>query len=434
MRDEVTKEYEDTIREVFLYLDRFKGSTFVFKIDYPVIASMILPVIVEDLAELHRMGIKVIVVAGARERIDEILGRYGIESRRAGDERISSPEAMPFIKMAAFDAANKIMTRLTAANVSAVIGNWVRARSMGVRDGVDFLSSGEVEKVRVDLIEKVLDQGFIPIFPCIGWNAAGEPYNVSSDTLAARLAEALRADKLFFITGETVQVMETPARLTVAEVGDWIRRHAGDADAPTRRLSQTLALAAGCCASGVERAHVLSGSGRESILLEIFSNLGSGIMIYVSKYQSLRPMRPDDIPDVLRIMRPYVERGYLVARDEETMMNTSQEYVVYEVDGSVHGCGGLHEYPGGAGEIVGIAVDQRYMELGIGRMIVGYLIEQATARGLGDLFLLTTQAADWFMQMGFKPASAEDLPEERRKRYDIIRKSRILRYRPSGRG
>ena len=89
--------------------------------------------------------------------------------------------------MAAFDVSSKVMTMLAESGAHAVMGNWVRARSIGVQGGIDFQSSGVVEKLQVDILKNVLADGLIPIFPNIGWNAKGKPYNLSSNELAFTL-------------------------------------------------------------------------------------------------------------------------------------------------------------------------------------------------------------------------------------------------------
>ena len=136
MDTQYSHEHVDLIREVFHYTRRFKNSTFVIKIDSPVITDPGFPVLCRDLALLHEVGIRIIIIPGARERIDEILDRFSVKWKLAGGTRIASEEAIPFIKMAAFDVANKVMTSLAAGKVNAVIGNWVRARAKGVIDGI----------------------------------------------------------------------------------------------------------------------------------------------------------------------------------------------------------------------------------------------------------------------------------------------------------
>jgi amino-acid N-acetyltransferase len=101
---------------------------------------------------------------------------------------------------------------------------------------------------------------------------------------------------------------------------------------------------------------------------------------------------------------------------------------VYEVDGIIHACGALHppqEFSQRA-EIAAIAVDETYAGLGIGKRILGYLLAWAERLGLRQLYALTTQTADWFMQFGFREGGVDDLPEQRRRSYDRQRNSRVL--------
>ena len=178
------REQVDLIREVFYYQNRFDGKTIVLKIDYPILNASHFPQLLKDMAMLSATGIEIILIPGAREWIDAVLKEYDIESEYVDGVRIATQDSIPFIRMAAFDVANRLMTLLTAFQANAVIGNFVRARGIGVVDGVDFQNSGRVEKILKEPLQQILDQGMIPIFPCIGWNAAGKPYNLSSDDIA----------------------------------------------------------------------------------------------------------------------------------------------------------------------------------------------------------------------------------------------------------
>jgi amino-acid N-acetyltransferase len=200
MEHDRLREHVETIREVFSYLRQFRGKTFVVKIDCAVLASPQFSAIVKDLAMLHEAGIRMAIAPSAKERIDEVLGTYKVPYQVVGGVRVSSEDAIPFIKMAAFDVSNRVMTMLSANGITAVIGNWVRARGIGVIDGVDFQSAGAVESVRVDAVRSVLEDGVVPIFPCIGWSSVGKPYNISSNELAVVVATTLGAEKLFFVT------------------------------------------------------------------------------------------------------------------------------------------------------------------------------------------------------------------------------------------
>ncbi|MFW6363788.1 MAG: amino-acid N-acetyltransferase, partial [Spirochaeta sp.] len=145
------------IRDIFAYADRFQGTVFVIQIDYDVIAHPSFPVVLQDLVLLQQIGIRVVLVPGARRHIDEVLERYGISCPTVDDVRVSKPEAIPFIKMAAFDAANRVMTLLSRHHATGVIGNWVRSRGIGVVDGVDYEESGRVDRISIDIVTGVLN-------------------------------------------------------------------------------------------------------------------------------------------------------------------------------------------------------------------------------------------------------------------------------------
>ena len=164
------------------------------------------------------------------------------------------------------------------------------------------------------------------------------------------------------------------------------------------------------------------------MLKEIFSSRGSGTMIYADQYENVRAMRPEDIPEVLRIMRPFVLKEILVPRDKETLEEQRGDFVVYEVDGIIHACGALHRSAELAdrAEVAAVAVDETYVGMGIGKRIVSFLIERARQTGLRQLYALTTQTADWFLQFGFREGGVDDLPPAKRRYYNRSRNSRVL--------
>jgi len=191
-------EKAERIRDVIRYIKRFKNATVVIYLDDDIIDSPLFVSHIRDIALIHQAGLRVILVPGARRKIDEYLSKNGISWTYENGIRITPVEAMPLIKNAAFDAANVVMTSLAGENLTAVIGNWVRARGKGVLSGVDFATAGEIDKLDDNTIETILNNGFIPIFPCIGWSLNGKPYNISSAQLASQIATHLQADKLFF--------------------------------------------------------------------------------------------------------------------------------------------------------------------------------------------------------------------------------------------
>ncbi|MFW6214237.1 MAG: amino-acid N-acetyltransferase [Spirochaetota bacterium] len=430
-------DHVELIREVFRYAQAFQGKTFVLQVDDSVVLRPVIASLMRDLVLMHQTGIRIVIVAGARTLIDEVLDKYGVACEKHDGVRISTPESIPFIRMAAFDAANRIMTTISADGVNAVIGNWVRARSLGVVEGVDYQDAGTVDRVRIDLLKNVLERGSIPILPCIGWSSSGKPYNLSSRVLAAELAIALQASKLFFladlepITSDefAVKLPEriTPggriSRLQISEAKRFLEDNAKKQPSLALELVE---LGVRGAAHGVERVHILDGRSEGVILREIFSNLGAGTMVYANQYESIRAMKRADVADVHRLMRPLVKRGLLVPRSQSDLHDNLKHYVVFETDGMVHGCCALKPYDSEQAEIAGLAVDDHYEQFGIGQRIVRYLIDRAQATGLKRVFVLTTQASDWFERLGFRPGTIADIPDGKQKQYDHGRNSRIL--------
>jgi amino-acid N-acetyltransferase len=439
MEHDSMQEQVELIRQVFEYVQLFKGKTMVIKLDGSVMNHPFLPMLVRDLVLLHRQGIHIILVPGAKERIDEVLKRYNVPWESVGGVRISTSEAIPFIKMAAFDVSNRLMTLLAESNASAIIGNWVRARSLGVLKGVDYKDTGTVERINVELVQKALADGLIPIFPNIGWSSSGKPYNLSSSELASTLAQKLKAEKLFYVCrqmginasefslpqGVPVSSEGIATHLSVDQANNFLRFNTGKGQ---EELVELVRLGCKACAQGVARVHIVNGEIEGVILKEIFSSRGCGTMIYTNEHENIRPLRPADIPEVLRIMSPFVAEEILLPRDEQSIAEHLDHFVVYEVDGILHACGALIPCAEekGRGEIAAIAVDRTYTGFGIGRRILSFLVDRARSAGLKGLYALTTQTADWFLQFGFSEGGVQDLPTAKRKYYNRMRNSRVL--------
>jgi len=434
--EEHLREQVEQIREVFSYIHRFKDSLFVLRIHSALMDHPQLPQLISDLALLHENGIHIIIVPGARKQIDKILKAHDVETSDCRGVRLSSAEAIPFIKMAAFDVCNRIMTLLSARGKNALIGNWVKARSLGVIEGVDYQFTGVVGKVQTESISKALNEGYIPIFPCIGWNDTGDAYNISSDELAGSLSISLKSKKLFFIENRTAllqsELILPPglnreeegriSKLTVEKAAALLEANPEMVEFPVLRHALKAA------ESGVDRVHIVNGTIEGVILKEIFSNLGIGTMVFANIYEKVRSMQFEDIPGVLSLMAPLIDKGLLVSRSRKELEERYRDYVVYAVDDILHGTAALHLFEDKQAEIAGLAVDSPYIKLQIGQKLVSYLLEKAEKEGLKKVFVLTTQAYDWFLKLGFKPGTIEDLPASKKENYNRDRNSRILIY------
>ena len=426
------------IRDVIRYIQHFKDATLVIYLDDEVIDSPLFSSHIRDIAIIHQAGIKVCIVPGARKRIDEILSSSNISWEYKDGVRITEEKAMPQIKMAAFDISNIVMTSLAAHQITATIGNWVRARSKGVLEGTDYGTAGEIDRLQTEAIRNTLDNGFIPIFPCIGWNSNGKPYNISSVSLAKEIAINLKAEKLFFVLKNAeinCRNFVIPEQIGLSEFGDIPALNLQELelflkvnkDCSDKKIISLLNASSEACKKGVERSHILNGSIEGALPCEIFSDLGSGTMVYSSDYGNLRPMELTDIPAVLSVMNPFIAKKILLPRTEQVLSENMADYIVYEIDGGIRACASLHVYDQTQAEIAGIAVDSAFSNLGIGPKLVEYLIARAKKQNLKSVFILTTQTSDWFEHLGFTSDSIESLPQERRSIWTPQRNSKVYR-------
>lgn len=469
----------ERIRDVIRYIQRFKNAIVVIYLDDKLLDSPLFLRHIKDISLLHEMGLKVIIVPGAAKRIDEILSDSGIHWTMHRGCRLTRQEAMPLIKMAAFDVSNQVMTALAGEKITALIGNWVRARGRGVIDGLDYGTIGEIDKLQISSIETVLHNGFIPIFPCIGWSLAGKPYNISSILLAQQIGIHLHADKLFYLIPEA-SIAESLFRIpnslakspegtipamNLEEVDEFLKLNEYSVNStdtapsttkylvnssdnsekfahrsvnfaekdPKEILKQKILLlldtAKEACASGVTRVHILNGSIDGTVPCEIFSDFGSGTMVYTNNYGKIRDMKNEDIQNVLTLMQPFIQKGILLPRTRQMLSDQHSHYIVYELDGAIRGCASLVPYSDGQMEIAGVAVDPSSSSMGIGPKMIEFLVKRAKEKNAAGLFLLTTQTSDWFENLGFEESDIDSLPNQRKASWTPERGSKVLRLK-----
>jgi amino-acid N-acetyltransferase len=454
------------IREVFHYQSRFEGSIMVFKIDYPVTEDPGFPGLMKDLALLAKTGFKVIIVPGVRENIDAVFKQHDIDSSYTSyasmqdfPVRITTQQAISYVEMASFNVASRFMTFLSGSRVDALIGNFVRARGLGVINGVDTEHTGVVDKIYADSLTRVLNLGMVPILPCIGWSPSGKPYNVSSDEIALAVSSALGAAKLFILSvhdslraenlnlnlkeDNRASLMRRSLKIANRNImenvetrpdGSLVRLTPQQVElliaANNKQLGEEhlreFKLALRASRAGIHRVHIIDGREEGAVLKELFSNLGIGTMIYTDEYDSIRAIHSRDLPDILRLMEPLMQKGILIRRNPEQIQKKKEDYAVLEIDGSIRACGALHDWGEAQGEIAAIATDPQYADMGIGRKIVGFLVEKGRKSNMRRVFVLTTQSQDWFESLGFKEASVDSLPEQKRLVYDQSRNSKVF--------
>ena len=437
-RSAETQTGVSAIREVFDYIRRFKGHIFVLKIEDSLIHHPLFPLFMKDMIRLQEAGIKIILVPGIRDTVERNRKQAGFETQFVKGIRVTPSALMPHVKLAAMEVAENLISHLAAGGANGIMGNWIRARSLGVRDGVDFEWTGQVEKARGDILARLLDQSFIPVVHPIGFNAVGGCYNLSATQVACRLCMDLPVSKLFFIgedEGISARGLTSPRGTQVRAGGCFSNLDRDEVNSLLKlnrdklsfRVREYLESAVEVTSrERVRRVHIISGTREGSLLKEVFSSGGGGTMIYRNRYAHIRGAKAGDVPEIMQLLDGYVQKGNLVPRTQAQVMDTIQNYCIYEVDKAVYGCGAIYRLDDTSGEIGAIAVHEAYKSRGGGSGLMEHLIRQGRDQGYSRLFLMTTRAADWFYGFGFLPATPEDLPEERWKSYNRSRNSRVL--------
>lgn len=186
-----------------------------------------------------------------------------------------------------------------------------------------------------------------------------------------------------------------------------------------------LAAAAFVCRGGVQRVHLLDGTIGGVLLLELFQRDGMGTMVASDVYEGTRMAREIDFSGIRQIIQPLEESGILVRRTDEELLKAMESFIVVEREGQIIACAALFPFfEEKCGEVAAIAVSNECRGQGQGDKLLDYIEKKASSLGLEMLFLLTTRTADWFVRRGFIECSIEMIPEERRKRINLSRRSK----------
>ena len=428
-------------RTVAPHIHAYHGKTFVVAIAGELIAAGKLSPFAQDLAILHAMGIKLVLVHGFRPQVNEQLRSKGHESRFSHGLRITDAVALDCAQEAAGQLRFEIEaafsqglpnTPMANAIVRVVSGNFLTARPVGIVDGVDFIHSGVVRKVDAAAIRQAIDIGSLVLLSPFGFSPTGEAFNLTMEDVATSTAVSLQADKLLFVTevpgihedrDDPESAIDTELALADAE------RLLASLPNPTQPTDTAFYLqhCVRACRGGVERSHILPFAVDGAVLMEVFTHDGIGTMVVDEKLESLREATSDDIGGVLQLIEPFERDGTLVKRDRTEIERDIGHYSVIEHDGVIFGCAALYPYPESkTGEMAALTVSPDVQSQGDGERILKRIEQRANAMGLDSIFVLTTRTMHWFIKRGFAQVDPDWLPEARKRKYNWDRRSQVL--------
>lgn len=428
-------------RSVAPYIHMHKGKTVVVGLTGEAIASGKLAEIVQDLALIQSMGVRVVLVHGFRPQVDEQLRAKGHEAKFSHGLRITDSVALDCAQEAAGQLRFEIEaafsqglpnTPMAGSTVRVVSGNFITAKPVGLIDGVDFLNSGLVRKVDASGIHQALSLGSMVLLSPFGFSPTGEAFNLTMEDVATSTAIAIKADKLIFLTeiaGVHQDLNDKNSAIDTELPLEQARSYVAELPAPTHPTEVAFYLrhCIGACEAGVERSHILPFAVDGAILLEIYTHDGIGTMVVDEKLESVREATNDDVSAILSLIEPFENDGTLVKRSRSEIERDAGNYTIIEHDGVIFGCAALYPFMAERmGEMAALTVSPQAQEQGDGERLLKRVEQRARQMGLEHLFVLTTRTMHWFIKRGFVEVQPEQLPLQRRETYNWDRRSKVL--------
>jgi ornithine carbamoyltransferase len=280
MKQMLTKE--EILTSALPYIQRYEGKTFVIKYGG---AAMTDPSLRESFAKdvtlLKKIGINVVIVHGGGNSISELSAKLGIETRFVGGQRYTDEKVLDTVIMTLAGSVNKEVVGLinraggNAVGLSGIDNNLLSAKKHTPK-GEDLGLVGEIDSVNVPFLQSLVAQGIIPVIAPVAVSENGDVYNVNADLAASAIATSLQAEKLFFLS-DTEGVLvegELVPTLTNGRAQELIRSGVISGGMIPKVNAAFTALA-----RGVHKVHLINGSTKHSLLLEIFTHEGVGTQI-----------------------------------------------------------------------------------------------------------------------------------------------------------
>jgi amino-acid N-acetyltransferase len=422
-------------RQVAPYLHAFRGRTFVVAFGGEMFAERTrFASFVHDVSILAALGIRLVLVHGARPQIEAELKAKGLRSRYAQGLRVTDERALQAVKEAAGVLRVEIEALLSqglpnspmaGAQIRVASGNYITARPIGVLKGTDFQFTGAVRKVDAIGIARRLDAGEVVLMPPLGYSPTGEVFNLAWEDVAEGVAVALKADKLLMYTDRLPadRKGEVIAELTAEQAQSLLSKNPDLSQATRRSIEHAVRAVNG----GVARGHIVTRRATGSLLLELFTHTGVGTMITAATVEKLRPARIEDVQGMLALIEPLEADGTLVKRSRELLESEIGNFLVVEHDGVIVGCAALYPFKEEkSAEFACLAVADGYRDAGYGEDLLKACEERAKGLRIRRVFALTTHAAHWFLEQGFRAGDVSALPSRRQALYNWRRGSKVF--------
>ena len=440
-------DFVSWFRSVAPYVNAFRNKIFVVAFGGEVVADGKFVELVHDLNLLASLGVRLVLVHGARPQIESRLNEQKLQTIYVRNMRVTDAATLQCVKESVGRVRVEIEALLSMglpqspmanAAIRVASGNFVTARPIGVIEGVDLMHTGEVRRVDTAAIRSRLEQGELALLSPLGYSPTGEIFNLTLENVAAETAIALKAEKLVFLMdaedaegrekkGSGCAEVLLPRELTVDESKALLKKDAGEAAQLSDDAQLYLPFAIRACEGGVFRVHLISRHVDGAILQELFTHSGIGSMISKGPLQNLREARIEDVGAILQLIEPLEIVGTLVRRSRELLEMEIDRFVVVEHDGMIIGCAALYPFPDEkASELACLTVHRDYRSGGCGDALLKNIEGRARSQESRKLFVLTTRTAHWFVERGFIETDVSELPKVKRGLYNYQRRSKVF--------
>lgn len=432
-------QYIDWFRHSSSYINAHRKKVFVVLLPGESVAHENFSNIVHDITLLHSLGVKLVLVHGARPQINEALQGAGHAPQYHKGLRVTDADALQTIKkvvggmsidMEALFSMGLANSPMHGADIKVSRGNFITARPLGIIDGVDFSLTGVVRKVNAAAIQQHLDKNSIVLLSNLGYSPTGEVFNLSAEEVATEVAIAMKAEKLILfvpqrgVTDEHDNLVSTLSPVAADSLLGAITDTNAQASNGVR---ESLAAAIKASSKSVHRCHLISFADNGALIEELFTRDGNGTLVSRDNFELLRQATIDDVGGILELIAPLEAAGVLVHRSRELLEAEIEYFKVIEMEGTIIACAAIYPLDEDCGEIACIAIHRDYQESGRGDHLLRALEKEARRQGLSKVIVLTTQTAHWFLERGFVPIDISELPIKKQEMYNYQRNSKAFR-------
>ena len=421
-------------RAVTPYINAFRGKTFVIAFGGKAVQSEFAKTLAYDVNLLVSLGIRLVLVHGARPQIEEELREKNLPSQYHRGYRVTDAETLDcvldavgsvYLEIEAMLSQGLPNTPMANSRIRVIGGNFITGQPIGVLDGIDMQYAGKVRKVDSEGINAQLGLGNIVLLNCEGPSPTGEIFNLQMEEAAEGVATAIRADKLVYLT-DSKGVTDKGGELLDAMTADEASQLLHDADWLSTDLMRYLPCAVRASRAGVGRVHLISFEQDGALLRELFTHDGVGTVVTRESLENIREAKPDDIAALIALIEPMEQDGILVHRPRELLEREIDHFSIMLHDGIIVGCAALYPHSEEEAELACLAVAPDQREWGYGEQLMKRIERRARKIGVKRLFVLTTRTEHWFVERGFKLGTVDDLPAAKKEMYNYQRRSKVL--------